>query len=66
MAKGRLSVIGGAFYETVDYSQARNFVGYFTASGDSTVSLDSGAWGYRMGLGYEIPEYALKAQLLFR
>ncbi|MEQ1942744.1 outer membrane protein transport protein [Mesorhizobium sp. VNQ89] len=67
LSKGRLSLIGGTFYETVDYSQARNFTGYIPGvSGDSTVALDSGAWGYRLGVGYEIPEYALKAQLLYR
>ncbi len=67
LSKGRLSVIGGTFYETVDYSQARNFTGYIPGvSGESTVALDSGAWGYRLGVGYEIPEYALKAQLLYR
>jgi long-chain fatty acid transport protein len=66
LPKGRLSVIGGAFYETVDYSQSRNFTTAFLWPGDSSVALDSGAWGYRMGVGYEIPEYALKAQLLYR
>jgi long-chain fatty acid transport protein len=66
LAKGRLSVIGGGFYETVDYSQARNFTAAFGVPGDSSVALDSGAWGYRIGVGYEIPEYALKVQLLYR
>jgi len=67
LSKGRLSVIGGGFYETVEYSQARNFTGYnFGVSGDSTVDLTSNAFGYRIGVGYEIPEYALKVQLLYR
>lgn len=66
MAKGRLSIIGGAFYETVDYSQARNFTAAFAVPGDSSVALSSNAWGYRIGVGYEIPEYALKVQLLYR
>lgn len=66
LPKGRLSVIGGAFYETVDYSQARNFTAAFGVPGDSEVALTSGAWGYRVGIGYEIPEYALKVQLLYR
>lgn len=67
LTTGRLSLIGGGFYETIDYSQARNFTGYgFGVTGDSTVELTSNALGYRLGIGYEIPEYALKAQLLFR
>lgn len=66
MPKGRLSVIGGGFYETVDYSQARNFTLAFGVPGDSNVDLTSNALGYRLGIGYEIPEYALKAQLLYR
>ena len=66
MAKGRLSIIGGGFYETVDYSQARNFTQAFGIPGDSSIEVDSNAWGYRIGVGYEIPEYAFKAQLLYR
>lgn len=69
LSKGRLSVIGGAFYETVEYVQARNFQRAFglpAGFGDSRIDLDSGAFGYRIGLGYEIPEIALKAQLMYR
>ncbi len=67
LPKGRLSVIGGAFYETVDYKQAQDFTGHnFGVTGESRVELTSNALGYRIGLGYEIPEYALKAQLMYR
>ncbi len=66
LAKGRLSVIAGGFYETVDYSQARNFTQAFGVVGDSDIELSGGSGGYRLGVGYEIPEYALKAQLLYR
>ena len=66
LPKGRLSIIGGGFYEMIDYSQARNFTTAFGIPGDSDVALTSEAWGYRLGVGYEIPEYALKVQLLYR
>ena len=66
MSKGRLSLIAGGFYETVDYSQSRSFTQAFGVVGDSDVELSGGAGGYRLGVGYEIPEYALKAQLLYR
>jgi len=66
LTKGRLSVIAGGFYETVDYSQARNFTQAFGVVGNSEIELSGGSVGYRLGVGYEIPEYALKAQLLYR
>lgn len=67
LTKGRLSVIGGVFYETVDYKQAQDFTGHnFGVTGESRVELTSNDVGYRIGLGYEIPEYALKAQLMYR
>ncbi|MBL8581463.1 MAG: outer membrane protein transport protein [Rhizobiaceae bacterium] len=63
---GRLSVIGGGFYETIEYAQARSFEKAFGTVGDSKVELESGAFGYRLGLGYEMPEIGLKAQLMYR
>lgn len=63
---GRLSVIGGAFYETIKFGQARNFETALGWPGDSRVDLSSQDWGYRVGLGYEIPEIALKATLMYR
>jgi len=68
VGKGRLSVIGGGFYETVSFSQSRDFSAAFPGMvvGESRVELTSNAWGYRFGLGYEIPEIAFKAQLMYR
>ena len=66
VGKGRLSVFGGGFYETISLGQSRNFTAAFGLPGDSRVDLSSSAWGYRLGLGYEIPEIALKAQLMYR
>lgn len=69
LAKGRLSVIGGVFYETIEFGQARNFetaFGPMVVQGNSRIDIESEAWGYRFGIGYEIPEIALKAQLMYR
>ena len=69
LSKGRLSVIGGVFYETIEYGQARNFeqaFGSMIVQGDSRIDIESQTWGYRLGVGYEIPEIALKAQLMYR
>lgn len=66
MGKGRLSFIGGVFNEHIEYNQARNFNLAFGNTGDSKINVTSDAWGYRLGLGYEIPEIALKASLMYR
>jgi long-chain fatty acid transport protein len=62
---GRLGFIGGAYYEEFSY----DFTG-FTRVGRFTTPLDFGVdshdWGWRAGIGYEIPEYAFRTQLLYR
>jgi long-chain fatty acid transport protein len=59
MGKGRISFLGGVFAETVDYT----LVG---ASGGVTVRLEDKDIGWRAGVAYEIPDIALRAQLLYR
>lgn len=66
LSKGRLSLIGGVFREEIDYHQARNFNASFGNVGDSAINVSSGDWGYRLGVGYEIPEIALKTTLMYR
>lgn len=59
MGKGRISVLGGAFIENVDY----NLVG---ANGARVVDLKDNAVGWRAGIAYEIQEIAFRAQLMYR
>jgi long-chain fatty acid transport protein len=66
LSKGRLMLIGGVFYETVDFTQARDFRQAFGTTADSRIAVESDDVGFRLGVGYEIPEIALKAQLLYR
>lgn len=56
--KGNLHVIAGGFMQNFDYTAVSSF---------GTLELkDDSAYGYRLGLGYDIPEYAIRAQLLYR
>lgn len=65
MGPGRLAVLGGAFVERFDY----NLDAYPVTLGGSVpynVQLEGNAYGWRAGLGYEIPDIALRAQLLYK
>lgn len=66
LSKGNLKLIGGVFYEELEFSQSRSFTEAFGVVGDSTINVSSHDIGYRLGIGYEIPEYALKASLIYR
>ncbi|MGK9054427.1 outer membrane protein transport protein [Neorhizobium petrolearium] len=58
LGKGRLHFIGGGFMQDFDYEAVANI---------GTLRLeDDSAFGYRLGVGYDIPEYALRAQLMYR
>ncbi|MEN3146216.1 outer membrane protein transport protein [Neorhizobium sp. IRAMC:178] len=58
LGKGRLHFIGGGFMQDFDYEAVANI---------GTLRLqDDSAFGYRIGIGYDIPEYALRAQLMYR
>lgn len=57
-SKGNFSFLGGVFLQTFDYTEKTDF---------GTLHLeDDGQVGYRIGAAYEIPEYALRAQLMYR
>ena len=72
LAKGRAWLIGGGFVQDFDYSQTVQFTFGFPPAGlapGSTGTLsfkDDYQPGYRLGLAYEIPEIALRAQLMYR
>lgn len=69
---GNVWLIGGAYMQDFDYSQTVSFL--------SAAPVDAALWGtqatlrfddkfragYRIGAAYEIPEIALRAQLLYR
>lgn len=71
LAKGRAWLIAGGFLQDFDYSQTVQFVfgGPLGLPAGSTGTLkfkDDYQPGYRLGVAYEIPEMALRAQLLYR
>ena len=69
LAKGRAWLIGGAFLQDFNYSQTVQFFSLIPTFGGSqaTLKFDGGYEpGYRLGVAYEIPEIALRAQILYR
>ncbi|MBX3596168.1 MAG: outer membrane protein transport protein [Rhizobiaceae bacterium] len=60
--KGRAWLLGGAFMENFDYHR-ENFYG---ALGDASLNLSGRDYGFRVGAAYEIPEIALRGQVMYR
>ncbi|MGO6906805.1 outer membrane protein transport protein, partial [Rhizobium ruizarguesonis] len=66
---GQLRFIGGAFYQEVEGFKERLvstvplLVG--TGNGVGRLDLEDSGWGWRAGLAYEIPEYAMRASLVY-
>jgi long-chain fatty acid transport protein len=56
--KGRLHFLGGVFLQDFEY-KADAFRGDLKLEDDSAV-------GYRLGVAYDIPEYAMRVQLMYR
>ena len=57
---GQLLFIGGASYQTINYELLQNFGGPTT-----TVRVSDDGVGWRGGVGYEIPQYALRVTLFY-
>lgn len=55
---GNIYFIGGVFSQSFDYTEVKTF---------GTLEMDdSSAIGYRLGAAYEITEYALRGELMYR
>lgn len=55
---GKAWLLGGVFVQDFDYTEVKTL---------GTLNLrDNGAAGYRIGAAYEIQEYALRAELMYR
>ena len=55
---GRVHILGGVFLETFDYRED-TWIG-------SVHLKDDGKVGYRLGAAYDIPEYAMRFQVMYR
>lgn len=69
LEKGRISVLGGIFVEDFDYDLTLGQI--LPLPGAPVVhalgaELSGTAYGWRAGIAYEIPEIALRGQLLYR
>ncbi|MCA1440159.1 transporter [Ensifer sp. IC4062] len=69
MGPGIVRVIGGSFYQEVGGFKER-LVQDFTGtglpfSGVGRLDLEGDGWGWRTGVAYEIPEYAMRASLVY-
>lgn len=73
---GQVSVIAGASYQEAEFELQQlaviipgagppPFGAPFTVVGRSQTSVDDSSWGWRLGVAYEIPEYALRASLIY-
>lgn len=59
LSKGRAYIIGGVFGQTLSLDQV-------VAGGAAALRLEDEGFGYRIGAAYEIPEIALRAQIMYR
>ncbi|GHC63035.1 outer membrane protein transport protein [Limoniibacter endophyticus] len=65
MERGRLAFLGGVFVEKLDY-RLDGLLPTPLGSFPVKVSLSGSDVGWRAGVGYEIPEIALRAELMYR
>lgn len=63
---GNVWVLGGGFTEDFNYNRINEYaVGPYTLP-KAVLDLQGQKFGYRIGLAYEIPEIALRGQVLYR
>lgn len=62
VGQGKAWLLGGGYVESFDYHR-ENFYGPL---GGATLDLDGRKYGYRIGAAYEIPEIALRGQIMYR
>lgn len=68
---GQISVIGGASYQELQFQLSQIAVNIpgggppFAVIGTTETDASDSSWGWRLGVAYEIPEYALRASLIY-
>lgn len=68
LGQGQLRVIGGGFYQEISGFKDRLVLGNLPAAfgtGVGRLQLEGDGFGWRTGVAYEIPEYALRVSLVY-
>jgi long-chain fatty acid transport protein len=64
VGQGKLWVLGGGFMEKFDYNRVNSYAAL--GLGNATLNLKGQEYGYRIGAAYEIPDIALRGQVMYR
>jgi long-chain fatty acid transport protein len=64
MGKNRIWILGGGFYQTLDFTQIVTSTAI--PLGPANLTLRDAGGGYRIGAAFERPEIALRAQVMYR
>jgi len=62
--QGKFWLLGGGFMEKFEYNRVNSYAAL--GMGNATLNLDGQKYGFRIGAAYEIPDIALRAQLMYR
>ena len=65
LGKGRLHIIGGLSYQEIDYELVQLAPPPAPAGTIARTNVSDGGLAWRAGLAYDIPEYALRASLIY-
>jgi long-chain fatty acid transport protein len=63
---GNFWLLGGGYMENFNYHRTNLYGTQGPTTADATLDLEGRQFGYRIGAAYEIPDIALRAQVMYR